>query len=190
MIDDLEPTWPRIIFRFPARSPINGDVETKPGLTHMHLMVPRGAYIRVRPLDEPRVECQPHPCWDVAGCNIVVSFPGQVLRPEIFCRVIKDCAALALNDWIGMKIEEGILHFTPILSPYGAAYPIHYLRPSRQAGSPSLLWAGATGPAELFHSRPGGGGDAGPLRARWFSWSRRHPPLDLVADRETASPTP
>ncbi len=115
MVNDLEPTRPRIILRCPTRSPVDTDREPEPDFAHVHLMVPRVACIC--PLDEPRVECQQHPCWNVTGSYtvnlLVIALMRQVQHSKILFGIIQDSATLVLNDGIRMKLEESILQIIP-----------------------------------------------------------------------------
>lgn len=187
MIDHLEPAGPSIVLRCSTRSPVDSDREPETDFSHVHLMVPRVACIR--PLDEPRVKCQPHPRWNVTGSDIVLAFTRQVPRSKILLSTRQDRATLVLDDGIRMKFEESILQIIPIPSQYGAAYSVHYLSPSRETRSPAFLLAGATGSAGRHRRLVWGGGDGGPLRAHSIrlGW---HLPQGLEVGKETASPTP
>ena len=152
----------------------------------MHLVVPRVAYIC--PLDEPRVERHPHACWDVARSYIMMALSGKIPCSEVLLGILKDVTTFVLNVGISMKLEKCILQVIPITPQDAAAYPVHYASPVGEARATPLLWAGAKNPAGWSLHRVLGGGDGGPLRARWLIG--RHQLLGLAVGRGTASPAP
>ena len=187
VVDDLKPARPRVILRHETRGPVDGDVKPEAYLPHMHLVVPCVAHIC--PLDKPRVEREPHPCWDVASRYIVVSFARPVLRQQVPLGIFEGRPALVLNDWIRMKVEERILKVIPFQARDAATDSVYYLSPRREARSPPFYWPVATGPAGRCTRRLMRGGTRAPLRTRHFRL-RWHSPLAAagpVVGREIAS---
>jgi hypothetical protein len=146
MVDYLEPAGSGIILWLPTRCTVDSDLVPETDFAHVHLMIPRVAC--VRPLDESRVKCQTHPCWDVTCRYVVIPFTGQVLSGKIPSSVCQDITTLILNGGVRVELDKSLLQILLILSPYSAAYPVYNLSPNRETRSASFLRAGATRPAE------------------------------------------
>ena len=164
MVDDLKPARPQIVLRHETRGPVDRHLKPEAYLPHVHLMVPRVAHIC--PLDKTRVEGEPHPCWNVARSYIVASLARPVLRQQVPLGILQGRAALVLNDWIRMKVEERILKVIPLQARDAAADSVYYLSSSRETRSPPFHWPVATGPAGRCTRRPLRGGTRAPLQTR------------------------